>query len=559
MSDDTSGISEDDTSGIAGGETSGTAWIPRHAQGRSPAGTGDAGKARRRVKRTLMVISGMLVLVVGGTVAYAGYWYYRIDHNIKGAPLHGAAPDQLASAGIVQPTPDPYGDVPINILLIGTDARLPGQDASLGGYTDPSGRSDVEMLVHVSADRSNATVVSLPRDTMVPIPACVDAKGNNYPAQSVAMINSALAAGPGCQVDTVEEFTHVKIDHFMMVDFSGVVALTNAVGGVPVCVTKAVNDPDSHLNLPAGTSVIQGDTALEFLRTREGFSDGSDLYRTQAQHQYLSALIRKMKSQATFDNPLQATHLMDIASKSLTVDNGIASVSKLLDLANTLKKVPTQNITFLTMPTVAYQPDPNRVAPDTTVDNQIFSLIAHDQSVTGPTTTSSASGATSTTPSPTPSATSSTLSPGAVQDPILVENGTSNDGRSRQLAATLQADGFKKATGVSYSDVATTQVFYSTPEAKAGAESVAAALQLPATAVQSGGDGSAPIVVRVGADFASGDVFSPGSSSTASGSGSGSGTSSTSSQPSALPSAALSSAAGENAADTNLCVTAAGS
>ncbi|WP_194919052.1 LCP family protein, partial [Catenulispora rubra] len=380
MSEDTSGIADDSSS---------ASWVPKHGQDGTPGARSATG---RRVKRTLMIISGMLVLVIGGTVAYAGYWYYRIDHNIKGAPLHGAVvpPNQLS---IVQPSPDPYGNVPINILLIGTDARLPGQDASLGGYTDPSGRSDVEMLVHVSADRSNATVVSLPRDTMVPIPACVDAKGNQYPAQGVGMINSALAAGPGCQVDTVEEFTHVKIDHFMMVDFSGVVALTNAVGGVPVCVTKAVNDPDSHLTLPAGTSVIQGDTALAFLRTREGFSDGSDLYRTQAQHQYLSALIRKMKSQATLDNPIQATHLMDIASKSLTVDNGIASVNALLDLANTLKKVPTQNITFLTMPTVAYQPDPNRVAPDTALDDQIFSLIAHDQSVTGPTTVASSGAA----------------------------------------------------------------------------------------------------------------------------------------------------------------------
>ncbi|MEY9891495.1 LCP family protein required for cell wall assembly [Catenulispora sp. MAP5-51] len=545
MSDDASGID---------GDTSSTAWVPKHSSATpqdGTAATAQAGKTRRRVKRTLMVLSGMLVLVIGGTVAYAGYWYYRIDHNIKGAPLHGAVvpPEQLASGGgIVQPTPDPYGDVPINILLIGTDARLPGQDAALGGFTDPSGRSDVEMLVHVSADRSNATVVSLPRDTMIPIPACVDAKGNQYPAQSIGMINSALAAGPGCQVDTVEEFTHVKIDHFMMVDFAGVVALTNAVGGVPVCVTKAVNDPDSHLNLPAGTSTIQGDTALAFLRTREGFADGSDLYRTEAQHQYLSALIRKMKDQATFDNPIQATHLMDIASKSLTVDDGIASVGKLLDLANTLKKVPTQNITFLTMPTTAYAPDPNRVAPDTALDDQIFSLIAHDQSVTGPTTAASGSaGATPGTPSPTPQATSSSLRPSSVTDAIVVENGTSNDGRSRQLAATLQADGFKNASGVGYSStVATTTVYYSGQAHQAAAEAVAAALQLPASAVQPGTDGSAPIVVRVGSDFASGDVFNPAAASS-------------SSSPSALPSAALSSADGENAADPNLCVAAAGS
>ena len=544
MSDDASGID---------GDTSSTAWVPKHSSATpqdGTAATAQAGKTRRRVKRTLMVLSGMLVLVIGGTVAYAGYWYYRIDHNIKGAPLHGAVvpPEQLASGGgIVQPTPDPYGDVPINILLIGTDARLPGQDAALGGFTDPSGRSDVEMLVHVSADRSNATVVSLPRDTMIPIPACVDAKGNQYPAQSIGMINSALAAGPGCQVDTVEEFTHVKIDHFMMVDFAGVVALTNAVGGVPVCVTKAVNDPDSHLNLPAGTSTIQGDTALAFLRTREGFADGSDLYRTEAQHQYLSALIRKMKDQATFDNPIQATHLMDIASKSLTVDDGIASVSKLLDLANTLKKVPTQNITFLTMPTTAYAPDPNRVAPDTALDDQIFSLIAHDQSVTGPTTAASGSAGHPGHAVPDPA--------GDLQQPAPELGHGRHRGRERHqqrrplpparrdpAGRRLQERQRRRLQQHRRHDHRVLQRPGAPGRGRGGRRGAPAA----ASAVQPGTDGSAPIVVRVGSDFASGDVFNPAAASS-------------SSSPSALPSAALSSADGENAADPNLCVAAAGS
>jgi hypothetical protein len=216
------------------------------------------------------------------------------------------------------------------------------------------------------------------------------------------------------------------------------------------------------------------------------------------------------------------------------VDDDIASVGKLLDLANTLKKVPTQNITFLTMPTVPYAPDHNRVSPDTDLDDQIFSLLAHDQSVTGPSTVAATgAGTTPGTPSPTPTATSSALSPSAVTDPIIVENGTTNDGRSRQLASTLHADGFKNTSGVSYNgNVDTTTVFYSSPAHQAAA--------------QAGGDGSAPIVVRVGSDFATGDVYNPGAASS-------------SSAPSALPSAALSSADGENAADPNLCVSAAGS
>jgi LCP family protein required for cell wall assembly len=536
------------------GDTSGIAEVPKHSPDAPrdgaglPGGIAPVSVARRRARRILMVLSAMLVLVIGSTVAYAGYWYYRINHNIKGAPLHGAVvpPDQLSSGGIFQPTPDAYGNLPINILLIGTDTRLPGKDAELGGFVDTSGRADVEMLVHVSADRGNATVVSLPRDLMVPIPECVDAKGNHYGAQGAAMINSALAAGPGCQVDTVETFSRVKIDHFMMVDFSGVVDLTNAVGGVDVCVTKAVHDTDSHLDLPAGTSQVKGAQALAFLRTREGFADGSDLYRTQAQHQYLGSLIRKMKDQATLDDPIQATHLMDIASKALTVDDPIASVSKLLDLANTLKKVPTDNITFLTLPTVPYAPDHNRVAPDEPLDDQIFSLLAHDRSVTAPSTASgdatsptAAGGTQPGTPSPTGSP---TVPPASVTAQILVENGTTADGRSKQLAQTLRADGFKNATGVGYSssDVTTTEVYYSDAKYEAAAQAVASALQLPAGSVRPGGDGGAPVVLRVGADFASGDVFNP-----------------TSSEPSALPSAAASSADAESAGDKNLCVSAA--
>ena len=549
------------------GDTSGIAEVPKHApdppQGAvpGPAGTVGSSVARRRAKRMLIVLSGMMVLVIGGTVAAAGYWYYRINHNIKGAPLHGAAPGQMGSAQIIQPTPDAYGHLPLNILLIGTDTRLPGKDADLGGFVDASGRADVEMLVHVSADRGNATVVSLPRDTMVPIPECVDAKGNHYGAQGVGMINSALAAGPGCQVDTVELLTHVKIDHFMMVDFSGVVDLTNAVGGVDVCVTKAVHDPDSHLDLPAGTSQVKGAQALAFLRTREGFADGSDLYRTQAQHQYLSSLIRKMKDQATLDDPIQATHLMDIASKSLTVDDPIASVSSLLDLANTLKKVPADNITFLTMPTVTYQPDRNRVAPDQPLDDQIFSLIAHDQSITVPSSQSSPSqpaqpggtptaGATGGSAAgsnpaaahqPTPTGSVSTPAPSAVKDAIVVENGTTSDGRSKQLADTLRADGFKNVTGVSFAgDVATTEVFYSAPRYEAAADAVAATLQLPPGSVRPGGDGSAPVVLRVGADFATGDVFNPAIPNSASTQG--------------LPSDAASSADAMNAGDQSVCV-----
>jgi LCP family protein required for cell wall assembly len=498
-------------------------------------GRGGVGAGRRRARRSVIWIGAAMALVTASTMAYAGYWWYRIDHNFTKAPLHAAA---TPIPGVVPATPDAFGNTPMNILVIGTDVRLPGKDATLGGFVDSSGRADVEMLVHVSADRTNATIVSLPRDTIVPIPACVDQKGNHYPAQASGMINSALVAGPGCQVDTIEQFTHVQIDHFMMVDFSGVVDLTNAVGGVDVCVTKAVHDPDSHLDLPTGTSQVEGAQALAFLRTREGFANGSDLYRTQAQHQYLSSLIRKLKGQATLDNPTQALHLADVASKSLTMDPGIAGVSKLLDLANTLKKVPSAGITFLTMPTTAYRPDPNRVAPDQGLDDQIFSLIAHDQSVSAPTQAGNSSPSSS--PSPTSSAGAVDLS--SVKETVVVENGTVANGRSKQVADVLKREGLKNGswTGYPQSDVATTSVFYSTGHQDA-AKAVASALRLPASAVRPGGDGSGQVVVRVGSDSATGDAF---------------GGSVTPSVP--LPSSVASSANAETADNAGLCVQAYG-
>ena len=478
-------------------------------------------------------LAATMAFLMASTVAYAGYQLYTIDHSFTKAPLHAAIASGANAPSVVPEVPDAFGNTSLNILVIGTDTRLPGQDASLGGFVDTTGRADVEMLVHVSADRSNATIVSIPRDTMVPIPDCVDQKGNTVAGRTVDLINSALSAGPGCQVDTVEAFTHVQIDHFIMVDFAGVVSLTDAVGGVQVCVTKAVHDPDSHLDLPAGTSTVVGAQALAFLRTREGFANGSDVYRTQAQHQYLSSRIRKLKDQATLDDPLKALSLAKVAAKALTMDPPIASVSKLLDLSTTLKKVPTSRITFMTMPTTAYRPDPNRVAPDAVLDPQLFDLIAHDQSVTAP--TPNGTGAPSAAPKPTPSGTP-TIDPRTVKDSIVVENGTRVDGRSNDIASIMAGEGFSDVTGVGYSNVPTTAVFYA-PGHLDAATAVAQALRLPATAVQPGTDGAAPVVLRVGMDFSTGATFGPSPTPTT-----------------GLPSNLASQAAALNAGDTGQCV-----
>ena len=118
------------------------------------------------------------------------------------------------------------------------------------------------------------------------------------------MINAAMSeAGIGCAVDTVNKLTGLEIDHFMMADFNAVKELSNAVGGVDVCISDAVYDPDSKLRLPKGTSSVQGEQALAFLRTRHAFGDGGDLGRIKAQQGFLSSLTRKIKDDGTLTEP----------------------------------------------------------------------------------------------------------------------------------------------------------------------------------------------------------------------------------------------------------------
>ena len=157
---------------------------------------------------------------------------------------------------------DPFGRRAVNILLIGSDSRSDRADCKIGGDCGTGANADVEMVVHLSADRSNATVMSIPRDTIVNVPQCTGPSHHVYPAlQGVQITSSLQDGGPGCTVATVHALTGITIDHFVMIDFSGVVNMSDDVGGVPVCVSANVSDPYSHLRLTS-THVI-GLQALE--------------------------------------------------------------------------------------------------------------------------------------------------------------------------------------------------------------------------------------------------------------------------------------------------------
>ena len=322
----------------------------------------------------------------GGTMAFTvlatgvgGYLYLEhLNDNIQ------SLPDDGAGTGGFQK------DKAINILLIGTDKRT---GAGNEGYGDKGseGHADTTILLHVSKDRSNATALSIPRDLIVDIPDCPttqeDGTEKVIPGSTGARFNTSLGQDgrdAGCTMRTVKEATGIQPHHFMMADFNAVKTLTTAVGGVKVCVEHAVDDPKSHLKLPAGESRIEGEQALAFLRTRHSFGNEGDLDRIKVQQQFLGSLMRQMSSSDTLTSPTKLIKLAEAATKALTVDSAIGKVGTLKDIALELKKVPPKNITFLTVPVVDNPAEKVRatVVPNQSKAPQVFDMIANDVSFT---------------------------------------------------------------------------------------------------------------------------------------------------------------------------------
>ena len=277
-------------------------------------------------------------------------------------------------------------DGPMNILVIGTDNRT-GKNT---GYGDSGsvGHADTTILFHVSEDRTNATALSIPRDMITDIPDCPttqkDGSKKVISGEQGARFNTSLGQrgrDPGCTWRTVQKMTGVKINHFMMADFNAVKTLSTAVGGVPVCLTKDLNDPKSHLNLKAGRHKVKGEDALAFVRTRHAVGFGSDLDRIKLQQQFLSSMIKTMKSGDTLTSPSKLYDLANAATKALTVDTKIGEVNKLIGLAKDLKRVNLANISFVTVPVVD-NTDGATVLLDKPKAEPIFSMVRDDVSLT---------------------------------------------------------------------------------------------------------------------------------------------------------------------------------
>ncbi len=321
--------------------------VPAPRRGDGPPGrrTGRPRKGGGGGRRRLLVVGGgtLAFLLVGGSLG-AYLYYNHLNGNLNVTDVGDAG-----TGGFKK-------DQPINILVIGTDKR---SGAGNQGYGDAEsvGHADTTILFHVSKDRSNATALSIPRDLITNIPACPtkqpDGSMKTVPGQKGTRFNTSLGQegrDPGCTMRTVKELTGITVDHFMMVDFNAVKVLSAAVGGVPVCLEKAVDDRDSKLKLDAGEHRLQGEDALAFVRTRHAFGNESDLDRIKTQQQFLGSMMREMKSKETLTSPKKFFSLAEAATKSLSVDSGIGSIEKLTNLAGELKDINLKNVTFTTLP-----------------------------------------------------------------------------------------------------------------------------------------------------------------------------------------------------------------
>jgi LCP family protein required for cell wall assembly len=314
-------------------------------------------------------------LVAGAAVALSTIAVVELSNTIKA--------NGIVLAGSTKITEEDLNG-PINMLLVGSDTRE-GQGEGFGD--DTSVLADVIILLHVSADRKNATALSFPRDLLVPWPKCPSTSippGPGYLPQSLGQINATIAnGGPGCTLLTVEALTGLKIPYLGLIDFKGVIEMSNAIGGVEVCVTQPIDDPYTFLKLDAGTHTLQGKDALKFLRTRHGVGDGSDLSRISNQQVFLTSLLRKVKSAGVLGNPIYLYSLATAAVRNMQFSESLTNVNVMVAMAGALRNVDLDKMTFLQVPSRGGLPAPysGRVAPIYETANLIFEKLQKDEPI----------------------------------------------------------------------------------------------------------------------------------------------------------------------------------
>jgi LCP family protein required for cell wall assembly len=353
----------------------------------------------------------LVLKVIGATLAVV-----LLSGGSVGAIVINSLTSKTQTVVLVQPTEGPIPEIGaieggFNILIVGSDSRA--NSGGIGGHAEDESAvlNDVNMLLHVSQDQTNAVAISFPRDMVVGIPECPwDDGSGDTKGYSTEPLNVALYyGGLNCVAMTISELTGLPIQFAGMITFEGVIAMSDAIGGVDVCITGPMIDPYTQINLPAaGTYKLQGFEALAFLRSRHGVGDGSDLTRISSQQVYLSSLVRTLKSADTLSDPKKLYNLADAALSSMVLSSSLGNASTMVSIALALKDIPLERVTFVQYPgatggTGIYA---GKVRPLTETGDAMMALIAADQPfILAETGDGSGSIADPNAPAPDPSAT----------------------------------------------------------------------------------------------------------------------------------------------------------
>ncbi|WP_370144546.1 LCP family protein [Streptacidiphilus sp. EB129] len=327
---------------------------------------GGVSRHRRRRRILLSLLAALVVLLALGA---GGVWYGVNHYAGQVQRIPNALPTVPASQRPVKPAAEAGA---VTFLLIGTDSEstvpTTGNAAKAPLWVYGAQQSDTIMLLHLTADRKNAYVISIPRDTWVPIPGHGSAK-----------IDAAFSwGGPPLLIQTVEQLTNVRIDHFGAIDWSGFKALTDAVGGVTITIPSNSYDSEQNIHWTAGTYTMNGTTALAYVRQRYGLPNG-DLDRIARQQNFLRALMSKTSGEFSLTNPFGVNRVLDAVTKAVSVDDQLSN-GDLRDLALSLVGLKAGNVTFASAPlgqfiTVDGQDaltlDPSRTP-------QLWQAISHD-------------------------------------------------------------------------------------------------------------------------------------------------------------------------------------
>lgn len=342
-----------------------------------------------RTRHPLITMLAMLGVVVGvvsvSAIGIAGFTVWDAAQAI------GA---KAVVLGEDEPVPPSLGAIEggVNLLMVGSDS-CEGQDVKLFprcANPDSAGeRNDVTMLVHISDEPRRVTVVSFPRDMLVGIPSCPvgDDSGDYYSAMSSQKINASYEyGGLACTALTVEELTGEKIHFAAAIRWTGVINMSDAIGGVDVCVAADISDVHTGLKLTKGTHNLEGVEALQFLRIRHGIGDGSDLGRISNQQQFMSSLVRKLQGDEVLGDAgrllnLAGTAISQVQQGQLVLSSGLMNASLMAQIAMAVKDVPFQDIVFVQYPT-EYADQGRIVYPVRSAADELFAALRANQPLT---------------------------------------------------------------------------------------------------------------------------------------------------------------------------------